>query len=86
MKQEIQDSVYVCVYVRTHTHVSALCTLYIHLPIFQPHIHVLVEGLPCARCFVLWLIRQQLGKISNKKKRESDKRHVWWAGMGRGCL
>ena len=51
-----------------HTHVSALCTLCINLLISQPHTHITVEGLPCGRCFALWLIRQELGK-----------RHVWWA-------
>lgn len=51
-----------------HTHVSALCTLYVNLPISQPYVHITVQGLPCGRCFVLWLIRQELGK-----------RHVWWA-------
>ena len=42
--------------------------LYISLLIFQPHIHITVEGLPCGRLFILWLIRQELGK-----------RHVRWA-------
>lgn len=43
-------------------HVCLPYALYISLLISQPHIHVTVEGLPCGRLFVLWLIRQELGK------------------------
>lgn len=88
MKQETQKtcktvSVCVCVYVCVCACilVSALCTLYIHLPIFQPNIHIMIEGRPCGRCLSFGRCFVQLGKVSNKKG-ESDKRHVWLGRCG----